>query len=179
MKNCSDTIGNRSRDVYVCSSVPQPTAPPSLIFLTYYLVKCIHCEAPVVACTSSCYFLYFRFEYLAELAYTVVWHPILRSFRGGCSRHCLGRLHLRFEHRLELCSTQGSTRGEQQNTSAVNTEDFHLWKCGGRRTACVNVCHSLCWTSVPRFVLKNLISCRNIYCNELRGSNIKLSRMML
>jgi hypothetical protein len=28
MKNSSDTIGNRIRDVPVCSAVPQPTAPP-------------------------------------------------------------------------------------------------------------------------------------------------------
>jgi hypothetical protein len=28
MKNSSDTIGNRSRDLPVCSAVPQPTAPP-------------------------------------------------------------------------------------------------------------------------------------------------------
>jgi len=28
MKNSSDTIGNRTRDVPACSVVPQPTAPP-------------------------------------------------------------------------------------------------------------------------------------------------------
>jgi hypothetical protein len=28
MKNFSDTIGNRTRDLPVCSAVPQPTAPP-------------------------------------------------------------------------------------------------------------------------------------------------------
>jgi hypothetical protein len=28
MKNSSDTIGNRTRDVLACSAVPQPTAPP-------------------------------------------------------------------------------------------------------------------------------------------------------
>jgi hypothetical protein len=28
VKNSSDTIGNRTRDVPVCSAVPQPTAPP-------------------------------------------------------------------------------------------------------------------------------------------------------
>ena len=47
------------------------------LLLTYYLLKCINCEAPDVACTSSCYLLYFRFEYSAEPAYTVVWHPRL------------------------------------------------------------------------------------------------------
>jgi len=28
MKNSSDTIGNRTRDLLTCSAVPQPTAPP-------------------------------------------------------------------------------------------------------------------------------------------------------
>ena len=28
MKNSSDTIGNRNRDLPACSAVPQPTAPP-------------------------------------------------------------------------------------------------------------------------------------------------------
>jgi hypothetical protein len=28
MKNSNDTIGNRIRDLPVCSTVPQPTAPP-------------------------------------------------------------------------------------------------------------------------------------------------------
>jgi len=28
MKNSSDTIGNRTRDIPACSAVPQPTAPP-------------------------------------------------------------------------------------------------------------------------------------------------------
>ena len=28
MKNSHDTIGNRTRDLPVCSAVPQPTAPP-------------------------------------------------------------------------------------------------------------------------------------------------------
>jgi hypothetical protein len=29
MKNSSDTIGNETRDLPVCSAVPQPTAPPA------------------------------------------------------------------------------------------------------------------------------------------------------
>ena len=28
MKNSNDTIGNRTRDLPICSAVPQPTAPP-------------------------------------------------------------------------------------------------------------------------------------------------------
>jgi hypothetical protein len=30
MKNYSDTIGNRTRDLPTCSAVPQPTAPPRI-----------------------------------------------------------------------------------------------------------------------------------------------------
>ena len=30
MKNSSDTIGNRTRDLLACSAVPQPTAPPRI-----------------------------------------------------------------------------------------------------------------------------------------------------
>ena len=28
MRNCNDTIGNRTRDLPACSAVPQPTVPP-------------------------------------------------------------------------------------------------------------------------------------------------------
>jgi len=31
MKNSSDTIGNRTRELPGCSAVPQPTAPPSVL----------------------------------------------------------------------------------------------------------------------------------------------------
>jgi len=34
MKNFSDTIGNRTRDLLVCSAVPQPTAPPLIPIVT-------------------------------------------------------------------------------------------------------------------------------------------------
>jgi hypothetical protein len=30
MKNSTDTIGNRTRDLLACSVVPQPTAPPDI-----------------------------------------------------------------------------------------------------------------------------------------------------
>ena len=33
MKNSSDTIGNRTRDLPTCSAVPQPTAPPRICFM--------------------------------------------------------------------------------------------------------------------------------------------------
>jgi hypothetical protein len=32
MKNTSDTIGNRTRNLQACSTVPQPTAPPRAPF---------------------------------------------------------------------------------------------------------------------------------------------------
>ena len=31
MKNSSDTIGNRTRELAACSAVPQPTAPPHIL----------------------------------------------------------------------------------------------------------------------------------------------------
>ena len=36
VKNSNDTIGNQTRDVPVCSAVPQPTAPPRapLLYIT-------------------------------------------------------------------------------------------------------------------------------------------------
>ena len=41
MKNCSGTIGNPTRDLPVCSAVPQPTAPPHVRFLSNLInVRC-------------------------------------------------------------------------------------------------------------------------------------------
>jgi hypothetical protein len=37
MKNSNDTIGNRTRDLPVCSAVPQPTAPQFRVFRVYFL----------------------------------------------------------------------------------------------------------------------------------------------
>ena len=38
MKNSSDTIGNRNRDLLACSAVPQPTAlPRAPHYVTYVL----------------------------------------------------------------------------------------------------------------------------------------------
>jgi len=34
MKNINDTIGNRSRDLSVCSAVTEPTEPPEIKMLT-------------------------------------------------------------------------------------------------------------------------------------------------
>ena len=34
MKNSSNTVGNRTRDLVACSAVPQPTAPPAACLVT-------------------------------------------------------------------------------------------------------------------------------------------------
>jgi len=39
MKNSSDTILNRTRDLPVCSAVPQPTAPPRT-YTTRIIILC-------------------------------------------------------------------------------------------------------------------------------------------
>jgi hypothetical protein len=45
MKNSNDTIGNRTRDLPVCSAVPQPTAPPrapkNTAIVKYLIMKCV------------------------------------------------------------------------------------------------------------------------------------------
>ena len=40
MKNSSDTIGNRTRDLQACRAVPQSTAPPRAPYI-YNLIFCI------------------------------------------------------------------------------------------------------------------------------------------
>ena len=37
MKNSSDTIGNRTRDLPACSAVLQPTAPPRAPYIYIYI----------------------------------------------------------------------------------------------------------------------------------------------
>jgi len=43
MKNFSDIIGNRTRDLPTCNTVPQPTAPPHDpgVCSTVFICKCI------------------------------------------------------------------------------------------------------------------------------------------
>ena len=43
MKNCNDTIGNRTRDLRACSSVPQPTGPPRTPNLVVYILLLLVC----------------------------------------------------------------------------------------------------------------------------------------
>jgi hypothetical protein len=53
MKNFSDTIGNRSRDVLVCSTVPQPLAHhvPPYYDTVYVNSVTLTCMLHVLACT--------------------------------------------------------------------------------------------------------------------------------
>jgi hypothetical protein len=44
MKNSSDTIGNRTRELPACSTVPQPTAPPRTRVGQYIQLKRISSE---------------------------------------------------------------------------------------------------------------------------------------
>ena len=60
MKNSSDTIGNRTRDLQTCGAVPQPNAPPpyplaaeiSFIFTQVYLL-CMAIENNVYCSIKS------------------------------------------------------------------------------------------------------------------------------
>jgi len=46
MKKSIDTIGNRTRDLPACSTVPQPTVPPRVVFLFTNLLVSVHLEQP-------------------------------------------------------------------------------------------------------------------------------------
>ena len=50
MKNSSDTIGNRTRDLLACSAVPEPTAPPRA---SWYLVYIIMFLLEIMLLTTS------------------------------------------------------------------------------------------------------------------------------
>jgi len=43
MKNSNDTIGNRTRDLAVCSAVPQSTEPPLGLLWAWIFVSCVYC----------------------------------------------------------------------------------------------------------------------------------------
>ena len=45
MKNSSDTIGNRTRDLPTCSAVPQPTAPPRTPLYIYIYMLHLFCQS--------------------------------------------------------------------------------------------------------------------------------------
>jgi hypothetical protein len=46
MKKSTDTIGHRTRDLLVCSAVPQPTAPPRAPPNVSYITPCIESLHP-------------------------------------------------------------------------------------------------------------------------------------
>jgi hypothetical protein len=64
MKNSSDTIGNQTRDVPVCSAVPQPTAPEDYINIIHnrwkltVSITCIHAHARCYSNVSACIQVY-------------------------------------------------------------------------------------------------------------------------
>ena len=43
IKNSNDTIGNRTRNLPVCSAVPQPTEPPRCCSVRICNTVCVHC----------------------------------------------------------------------------------------------------------------------------------------
>jgi hypothetical protein len=80
MKNSNNTIGNRTRDLPVCSAVPQPTAPPRAPLISKYglyinfmekkysgLLLCITKHSPV-----QCYvcLVYYR---ISSFIFTGYW----------------------------------------------------------------------------------------------------------
>jgi hypothetical protein len=40
VKNSNDTLWNRTRNLPVCSAVPQPTAPPRSLVLSVFNITC-------------------------------------------------------------------------------------------------------------------------------------------
>ena len=59
MKNPNDPIGNRTRDLQACSTVPQPTLPPCtphMILLIFIIIKTIHIY--VCVCVCVCVYVY-------------------------------------------------------------------------------------------------------------------------
>jgi hypothetical protein len=69
MKNSSDTIGNRTRELPVCSAVPQPTAPPAACpMITGVEKKCL-----VLVFVTNCIILkYMSLFFVGIRAFVVV-----------------------------------------------------------------------------------------------------------
>ena len=57
MKNSSDTIGNRTRDLPACSAVPQPTVPPRAPLLAI----CVHLSLSAISPLLEVSVLYYGF----------------------------------------------------------------------------------------------------------------------
>jgi hypothetical protein len=77
MKNSSDSIGNRTRDLPACSAVPQPTAPPrapKLIQIHYtYKENKIHSKITFIFQTQLDYF-----QNTTALLHSLSLRPIFR-----------------------------------------------------------------------------------------------------
>ena len=58
MKNSSDTIGNRTRNLPVCRAVPQPTALPAACSLSVCIpksIRTIYDEQKIIVCDVNIY----------------------------------------------------------------------------------------------------------------------------
>ena len=76
VKNSSDTIGNRTRDVPACSAVPQPTAPPRapLSSLVAYKIKEYHSDSsPALQCVGQP--LFSNISKIQRLEDLLQWRP--------------------------------------------------------------------------------------------------------
>ena len=98
MKNSNDTIGNRTRDLPVCSAVPQPTAPPRA---PYTYLTCLHILSWTSGVQSGSSYIMFaicftlRYSNLDECSpeYYVKNKPVLPP-KPACSSWSLKELHV-------------------------------------------------------------------------------------
>jgi hypothetical protein len=103
MKNCNDTIGNRTRDLPACSAVPQPTACPNVLLrLTKAAVPIIASPSPRNCKTFDACFFKSVTKLLA---------------RGCCNRKC------------ELYRNFGAAvgRGRRILPSSSNKSNYNSW----------------------------------------------------
>jgi hypothetical protein len=77
VKNSSDTIGNRTRDVPACSAVPQPNVPPraSLSSLVAYKIKDKYHSnsSPALQCAGQP--LFYNISKIQRLEDLLQWRP--------------------------------------------------------------------------------------------------------
>ena len=117
MKNSSDTIGNRTRDLPTCNAVPQPTALPRAPELHIRLseLRVRVRKAPVAICDSS------------PLLYGCMGKLILFKIRCMCSSCRV----LKAEHLL-LCTNICFTIQRsicQQTRSCLHLSINHIYQC--------------------------------------------------
>ena len=81
MKNFSDTIGNRTRDLPTCIAVPQPTAPPRAPYIYIYIYIYIYL------------FIYLSVRHNTDLQnakyYTLSVSSIIENRRGSMLVSCI------------------------------------------------------------------------------------------